>query len=1157
MRTKDRAYEDLTPDLEALLELLPHVAPGKRTRAERLPARPSSELPRHSDHHGGAAAPAPLFGGADPFGLHLPGAVQLRASGAASATDIHATAAAGLAEPSSSLPFLSEIQASFGPTHDVTSIHAHIGGAASPAAAAMGATAYAAGEHVAFAAAPDLHTAAHEAAHVVQQRAGLSLAGGVGSVGDAHERHADAVADAVVRGESAAALLGAPSSASATAGAVQHKKIAPSSAGSSAIPLLEASPAVVHLTGATVGTSRSAQIQVTNREPASVELVDLLTSTAGLQGWIIGPRTLEPDQSTTVTITFEPTSAGALHGKITLITFDGAGFDIPVEADVKVFGPQLPPASYRALAPAAPAKAPAKAPASPAPSTAATPSPLFARPEGLRFGPEITGDVASLVTVYNVGADPVSIDAVTVVGGRHTFEAKLVGSGDLLPGSSASIAVEYRPALNIGEPASLHVLTSDGGTLEIPLHSPQAATPETAAGVLQVSPQHVELERPAGGYAQPARVVVRNRSRNPVTIHHTNFQTSTDQGPFRLSWYTYDKQHTILPGADLVATVNYSGTTPGTHTDQVWFQDADRNTVGTFSLRGTTVAATAPDPVPSPATNQDEPEVCAPLDPETEKARRLAVDQLVAWDKAVNRAVGQSFKALSDEWTLFLSYTGLNPSISRAALPDSSLLRNTMSNAFGNTLTTGALDPGKLKAPVARGVAGGVAGLASDDLAIAVGLLAGTGVGFVVGVLVETLASVLFDKLLGDDEAARAQMQAVYDQGRTDGALQVGAQIGKRNRELGDAETTARLAQEGSLKKRLSEIQTSCDAGALREVTALMREEAADTVVVSPAKGVLSRQLMALWARDHAASTTSSGKEVVSQQWKNVTTELAKTDADHFAAGKIKNQPDLFISQCTREWESRGLTTPPALQGSLRDMLGSSPEQLADVRESGIQASAFFRLFQGREFLWDRGMVRWDVLDEGMPKRGGEGARDWEAVSCQLTLDVKDGSCIVTTFRYRIQGNGGDVEAFTSPGRPSWRIVEDRPGVQPSLPPPHARSRELFAMVGQLEQAGFTVKQEPDADDNSWLQAMFGKAVAQPRSLHVDGRAESVSVFRVVQQVPNLFGYRPDQACPEGTKLMPQRLADRLTSFRTMTQGNYVLYQGGNTMMVIERCDAR
>src|SRR5690606_28593576 len=74
---------------------------------------------------------------------------------------------------------------------------------------AMGAEAYATGEDIAFRSKPDLHTAAHEAAHVVQQRAGVQLSGGVGQPGDPYEQQADQVADLVVQRRSATPLLDA------------------------------------------------------------------------------------------------------------------------------------------------------------------------------------------------------------------------------------------------------------------------------------------------------------------------------------------------------------------------------------------------------------------------------------------------------------------------------------------------------------------------------------------------------------------------------------------------------------------------------------------------------------------------------------------------------------------------------------------------------------------------------------------------------------------------------------------------------------------------------------------------------------------------------------------------------------------------------------
>ena len=147
--------------------------------------------------------------------------------GKGGADAVHETAAAGVAGSGGALPFQDKIQQSFG-SHDISGVQAHTGPDAVAANKAMGSQAFATGTDVAFGGSPDLHTAAHEAAHVVQQSAGVQLKGGVGQAGDPFERHADAVADTVVRGGSAEALLtqgaggGTTTSASSSA-PVQHK----------------------------------------------------------------------------------------------------------------------------------------------------------------------------------------------------------------------------------------------------------------------------------------------------------------------------------------------------------------------------------------------------------------------------------------------------------------------------------------------------------------------------------------------------------------------------------------------------------------------------------------------------------------------------------------------------------------------------------------------------------------------------------------------------------------------------------------------------------------------------------------------------------------------------------------------------------------------
>lgn len=113
----------------------------------------------------------------------------------------------GVSGPGAALPHQERIQESFG-RFSLDGIRAHTDSQAAQATGAMDAHAYATGSQVAFAPGhADLFTSAHEAAHVVQQRAGVQLSGGMGQSGDRYERHADAVAGAVVRGESAEPLL--------------------------------------------------------------------------------------------------------------------------------------------------------------------------------------------------------------------------------------------------------------------------------------------------------------------------------------------------------------------------------------------------------------------------------------------------------------------------------------------------------------------------------------------------------------------------------------------------------------------------------------------------------------------------------------------------------------------------------------------------------------------------------------------------------------------------------------------------------------------------------------------------------------------------------------------------------------------------------------
>lgn len=135
-----------------------------------------------------------------------------------------AIAARGLSGPSEPLPFYRAIQQAFG-RHDLSHVQAHQGPAARTAARALGATAFAMGEKLAFQERPDLFTAAHEAAHVIQQRGGNVPAGGVGKEHDRYEQQADQVASAVVRGQNVEGLLGPVLSTRGSPAALQFQKM--------------------------------------------------------------------------------------------------------------------------------------------------------------------------------------------------------------------------------------------------------------------------------------------------------------------------------------------------------------------------------------------------------------------------------------------------------------------------------------------------------------------------------------------------------------------------------------------------------------------------------------------------------------------------------------------------------------------------------------------------------------------------------------------------------------------------------------------------------------------------------------------------------------------------------------------------------------------
>lgn len=131
---------------------------------------------------------------------------------------------------------------------DFSGVRVHADAEAAQAAGAIEARAFTVGRDIVFGrgeyrpgTTEGTRLLAHELTHVVQQRRGVSIDGGMGRVGDAYERQADAVADAVAGGRPAGSLLG-PSPAAASPGggvAIQREPAPAAPAAAPEVPVTE------------------------------------------------------------------------------------------------------------------------------------------------------------------------------------------------------------------------------------------------------------------------------------------------------------------------------------------------------------------------------------------------------------------------------------------------------------------------------------------------------------------------------------------------------------------------------------------------------------------------------------------------------------------------------------------------------------------------------------------------------------------------------------------------------------------------------------------------------------------------------------------------------------------------------------------------------
>ncbi len=278
----------------------------------------SSSTPSGSSRSGSVQLKKAVSGKPLDVQLSMLSPVQRHGGGGPSNEDVHAAAATGIASGGGPLPHADKIQQSFG-GHDISAVQAHTGAAAQSANQAMGAEAYATGNHIAFGSSPDLHTVAHEAAHVVQQQHGVSLSGGVGQSGDAYENHADKVADAVVSGKSAEPILNEMTGGAPAGGAIQQRSIQQRAV------QREETPAAPSPEGASntqapppVDPATAKQAAFDAAKATALGQADAATDPGSIRGMLSGLPASATDQASGLSTTFATDQglAGTMIGKL-------------------------------------------------------------------------------------------------------------------------------------------------------------------------------------------------------------------------------------------------------------------------------------------------------------------------------------------------------------------------------------------------------------------------------------------------------------------------------------------------------------------------------------------------------------------------------------------------------------------------------------------------------------------------------------------------------------------------------------------------------------------------------------------------------------------------------------------------------------------------
>jgi hypothetical protein len=673
--------------------------------------------------------------------------------------------------------------------------------------------------------------------------------------------------------------------------------------------------------------------------------------------------------------------------------------------------------------------------------------------------------------------------------------------------------------------ATLRVKTDDGGLLDVPLEAPGARNRASTAGLelshtaMDFGSSEVHTAPDQWGrpkkYGSPSRmtwVSFRNRGTEPVIVKDLAMESNVDRGFLMRDIHGWDDtlHHKLVqPNQSIEVLVYFMARDVGAVKDRLVFWGPRGQVLAAIDLRGVGEPRMSDEPAkvdpaahPAPKTEAEKVALTA--------SRKAAHDALNAWNKASGDMIHRSEGKLHADWSTYLTYAAANPQIPTSLLPGAGAVANMLSNAFGNALNDGPLDFIKKAAEKKTGAA------ATKLIGAAGATLMATGAGFVVGVLIETAAGLLWNRLTGDhDDVTNA-----HQDGYKDGSERTGGAIKDKVAEIHNAAGAA-IADKNARFGKLNNLIDATNSTA--ELDAAVKELAATTkalATATPLENKLAAPLLRLWVTSQAASTSAGNMKVSNPLWKRAVELLAKDDPHHHTlSGKLKNQPGLFIAQCMTEWQSHGLVTPPDLEASFRRELALKPADL-DVISDGWAETLSKRLMKQldrRQFVWDP-VMNWPFRTEA-PKIFGPQNANIDVITSQINLDVEDGCCVVDEFLYTLKNRTTGATAWirTAPGKGiTYSAYREAPGddlhrtggFSGTFDAAETDKRAaLYSLMGWLGKAGTTFTQV----DAAAVQrgSTFGRDAFRIAEQSSSGRAESLIVFRVAGKlhVPDAATY--------------------------------------------------